>query len=376
MIPYDESYNQLLRELEKFIESHKDLLAEEWDDDLAQARSILKALAEARLIEYVVPAAYGGRGDKVRARLICLAREKLAYEHALADLMFAMQGLGSYPITLAGSERLKSRYLPAVAKGEKIAAFALTEPAAGSDVAGISTLAVRTADEYLITGTKTYISNAGIADFYVVFAKTDPQAGKNGISALVVDADQVTVRALRMLSAHPIGEVTFNCRVPTSQLLGVEGEGFKIAMQTLDLFRPTVGAAAVGLGRRALAESLEYAKRRMQFGKRLADFQAIRFKLADMYTQLEAAALMVERAAYVVDRGVSATLESSAAKLFATEAAQYAVDECLQIHGASGLLKGAVAERLYRDLRAMRIYEGTSEIQRIVIANQLLKGSV
>lgn len=373
---YGERHERIVLEVNSFTEAHRTLLEEEWPDDKEQALRILDALGKSGLLGYTVPAAYGGRQEQVEARALCLIRERLAYTHTLADLMFAMQGLGSYPITLSGSPELKAQYLHGVATGGLIAAFAITEAEAGSDAGGMRTVAVRDGDDYVLNGSKIYISNTGIADFYTVFAKTSPEAGTRGVSAFVVDArtQGLGERRMRMLSPHPIGELTFDdCRVSSSRLLGNEGEGFKIAMQTLDMFRPSVGAAALGFGRRALDESLSYAKRRVQFGKPLAEFQAIQFKLADMHAQLEAAALLVGKAAYLKDSGKRITREAAVAKLFATEAAQRAIDECVQIHGGSGLVHGSIPERLYRDIRAMRVYEGTSEIQRLVIASQLLK---
>lgn len=370
-IVWSEQHEQIVAEVKSFTKAHKSLLAEEWPDDKEQALQILRALGASGLLEYTVPAAYGGRRESVEALLLCLAREHLAYAHTLADLMFAMQGLGSYPITLSGTPELKAQYLHGVATGGLIAAFAITEAGAGSDVSSMQTVAERDGDDYVLNGSKIYISNTGIADFYTVFARTD-----SGISAFVVDArtEGLGERRIKMLSPHPIGELTFkNCRISRSRLLGSEGEGFKIAMRTLDMFRSSVGAAALGFGRRALDESISYAKRRIQFGKPLAEFQAIQFKLADMYTELEAAALLISRAAYLKDSGERVTREAAMAKLFATEAAQRAIDECVQIHGGSGLVHGSIPERLYRDIRAMRIYEGTSEIQRLIIAGQLLK---
>lgn len=373
---WSEQHEQIVAEVNSFVKANRSLLVEEWPDDKEQALRILRALGESGLLQYTVPAAYGGRRERVEAQLLCLAREHLAYVHTLADLMFAMQGLGSYPITLSGSPELKAQYLHGVATGGLIAAFAITEAEAGSDAGSMQTVAKRDGDDYILNGSKIYISNTGIADFYIVFAKTDPEARTRGVSAFVVDArtEGLGERRMRMLSPHPIGELTFkDCCVSGSRLLGNEGEGFKIAMQTLDMFRPSVGAAALGFGRRALDESISYAKRRVQFGKPLAEFQAIQFKLADMHTELEAAALLIGKAAYLKDSGEQVTREAAVAKLFATEAAQRAIDQCVQIHGGSGLVHGSIPERLYRDIRAMRIYEGTSEIQRLVIASQLLK---
>jgi len=309
-------------------------------------------------------------------RSLCLTRERLCYRSGLADLMFAMQGLGSYAITLAGTDELKQKYLPKVASGEFIAAFAITEPNAGSDTGSMQTTATKDGDDYIINGAKRFISNAGIADFYTLFAKTDPTAGNKGVSAFVLDANTpgLTIKKLKLISAHPIGELEFNnCRISSSQMLGLPGEGFKLAMRTLDTFRASVGAMALGMGTRALDEAINYARKRILFNKPLTEFQAIQFKLAEMATELDAARLLVYRAAWLKDQGQVITRQAAMAKLFATESAQRAIDEAIQIHGGSGLIHGAITERLYREIRATRIYEGTSEIQKIVIANQLLK---
>ncbi|HJZ85108.1 MAG TPA: acyl-CoA dehydrogenase family protein [Polyangia bacterium] len=313
---------------------------------------------------------------------LCVIREALAERTALGDTLFAMQGLGSQPIRLAGSEELKQRYVMPAALGRKLAAFALTEPEAGSDVASLRTLARRDTsgghggggDSYVLDGEKTFISNAGLADFYVVFAKTDASAGGKGISAFVVDRDApgLTFEPQTLIADHPMGALTFE-RCRAAARLGAEGDGLKIALGTLDRFRPTVGAAACGMARRALAETLVRVRTRVQFGKSLAEFQGTQFALADMATELDAARLLVYRAAAACDRGERATLEAAMAKLYATEIAQRVVDQALQLHGGAGLLAGTPTERLYRDVRALRIYEGTSEIQRIVIARELLR---
>ncbi|HLG13945.1 MAG TPA: acyl-CoA dehydrogenase family protein [Blastocatellia bacterium] len=346
------------------------------EDELA--RELVSALAREKLLEYTVPREFGGWADSLDVRALCVIREHLSYESSLADLMFAMQGLGSFPITLAGSEEIKRRFLPRVANGTAVAAFAITEPEAGSDVSAIQTTARRDGAGYVIDGEKTFISNAGLADFYTVFAKTDPGKGAKGISAFVVEKDAPGFsfeEKIELIAPHPIGRIAFReCRVPASNLLGEEGEGFKIAMTTLDTFRSTVGAAAVGLGWRALDEAISYAKRRVQFGKPIAEFQATQMKLAEMATDLDAARLLVYRAAWKKDSGADrVTLEAAMAKLFATEAAQRIIDAAVQIHGGVGVVRGSVVEHLYRDVRALRIYEGTSEIQKLVIASQLLK---
>jgi acyl-CoA dehydrogenase len=294
--------------------------------------------------------------------------------------MFAVQALGGYPITLAGSEEQKRRYLPKLASGDTIAAFALTEPEAGSDVSSLRTEGKKLDDTYALNGTKSFISNAGIADHYIVFAATAPEKKAKGISAFIVDAAApglMVKEITAVMSPHPIGVIAFeNCVIGADALLSVEGEGLKIAYGTLDLLRCTVGAAAVGMAQRALEEGLRYSRERRQFGRAIAEFQGIQFKLADMATELEAARLLVYEAAWSHDHaGPDAKSRSSMAKLYATEAAQRIIDQALQIHGGAGVVAGSIMERLYRDIRALRIYEGTSEIQKLVIARQLLKAT-
>ncbi len=343
-----------------------------------EARRLVKRLGAAGFNRHAVPSAYGGARGSVQARDLCILREELARGSALADTMFAMQGLGSYSITLAGSDEQKRRYLPKVASGEAIAAFAITEPDAGSDVASLKTLATRRGKNFCLTGTKRFISNAGIADHYVVFASTEPEKKAKGVSAFIVDGDAaglIVKEKTEVLSPHPIGVLAFeNCEIAENALLGKPGEGLNIAFGTLDLLRCTVGAAALGLAQRALEEAVRYAGTRQQFGQALARFQGIQFKLADMATELEAARLLVYQAAWAHDCGAEeAKQKSSMAKLYATEAAQRIIDQGLQIHGGVGLIAGSIMERLYRDIRALRIYEGTSEIQKLVIARGLLK---
>jgi acyl-CoA dehydrogenase len=343
-----------------------------------KARRLVHALAGEGLLDYTAPAGPGAGAKEIDVRALCVVRERLSYESSLADLMFAMQGLGSYPLTLAGSDEIRRRLLPRVRSGEAIAAFAITEPEAGSDVSAIQTVARRDGAGYVIDGRKAFISNAGLADFYTVFAKTDPAKGHKGISAFVVEKDAPGFSFegdIELIAPHPIGRIRFDgCRVTAASLLGEEGAGFKIAMATLDTFRPTVGAAAIGLAWRAMDEAVDYARRRVQFGRPLAEFQSTQMKLADMATELDAARLLVYRAAWKKDNSSGrVTLESAMAKLFATESAQRIIDAAVQVHGGAGLVKGAAVERLYREVRALRIYEGTSEIQKLVIAGQLLK---
>lgn len=324
---------------------------------------------------YLVPASHGGLLPKVEVLSLCVLREEMAYRNAAADSLFAVQGLGSHPVLLAGSDAQKSRWLPKVAKGEALFAFALTEPEAGSDVGALSTTAERRGASWRLTGQKRFISNAGVATHYTVFARTAP--GPKGITAFVVPADATGFRVSRqmeLMGEHPIGELQFDgCEVSDDARLGEEGQGMKLALSTLDIFRSTVGAAAVGMARRALDEALSYSKSRKQFGSPLSELSAVQALLADSAVELEASRLLVHQAALTKDQGQArVTYEAAVAKLFATEAAQRIVDRCLQVHGGNGVVKGAVVERLYRDVRALRIYEGASEVQRLVIARHLL----
>jgi acyl-CoA dehydrogenase len=378
MLPFFEQDHWKLRErvglwVEKNLTSDREQAPIE-----EQARQLVRQLGEEGFLAFAVPNQFGGQRDTVQARDLCFIREELARGSALADTMFATQALGSYPIALAGTEAQKRRILPAVARGESIAAFAITEPEAGSDVASLQTTAIRRGDEYCLNGRKRFISNAGIAQNYVVFASTDPQKKAKGISTFVLGAETPGLRVsekTELLSPHPIGAVEFlNCMAPPDALLGAEGRGLEIAFATLDLLRCTVGAAAVGLARRAMEEAIRYSQARKQFGRPIAQFQAIEFKLADMATELEAARLLVYQAAWAHDFAESgAKAKASMAKYYATEAAQRIVDQALQIHGGSGLIAGSIMERLYRDVRALRIYEGTSEIQKLIIARELLE---
>jgi len=344
------------------------------------ARAIVEKLGRAGWLAYLAPKSFGGAREKIQARDACLLREELAHASALADAVFGVQALGSYPIAIAGTEEQKLSRLPAMARGEAIAAFALTEPEAGSDIASIKTRAVKRGSEYCLNGVKSFVSNAGIAHHYVVFASTEPGKKGKGLSAFVVDGKSrglIVKEKTRLISRHPIGVIAFeNCVVPESNLLGREGDGIKIALSTLDTLRCTVGAAAAGLARRALDEAVRYSQQRWQFGQSLAEFQGIQFKLADMATDLEASRLLVYQAAWAHDHGEDDLKRSSSmAKLFATEAAQRIVDQALQIHGGIGLVEDTPIARLYNDVRALRIYEGTSEIQRLVIARSLLNSS-
>jgi len=374
----DQSHFRLRDQVRAWVEKHLLPMRPKKESIEKQARRLVTNIGKEGFIAYVAPKRFGGVRNRVQARDLCLIREELARGFSLADTMFAVQALGSYPITLAGSEQQKARYLPSIARGEAIAAFALTEPQAGSDISSIETRAVKRAGKYYLTGVKRFISNAGLAHTYVVFALTDPEKRAKGMSAFVVEGSApglVVKEKTSLLSPHPIGTISFEkCVVPEAQLLGKEGEGAKVALRTLDTLRCTVGAAAVGLAQRALEEAVQYSQRRHQFGQPLADFQGIQFKLADMATELEASRLLVYQAAWANDHAdPSLPQKSSMAKLFATEAAQRIVDQALQIHGGMGVVVGSTVEQLYRDVRALRIYEGTSEIQKLIIARTMLK---
>jgi acyl-CoA dehydrogenase len=311
-------------------------------------------------------------------RTLCLIRETLARHAALADFAFALQGLGVGAISLFGSERQKEAWLPAVAEGRAIPAFAISEPQAGSDVAAIATTAEVLGDGFVLDGEKTWISNGGIADLYVVLARTGEAPGARGLSALIVPADAPGLEIagrIEIMAPHPLARLRFDgCRIPRAALIGEPGQGFRITMATLDVFRATVGAAALGFARRALDEALERASGREMFGAPLAELQMTQGKLAEMAVAIDAAALLVYRAAWAKDAGAArVTREAAMAKLFATEAAQRVIDEAVQIHGALGLVSGHPVERLYREIRALRIYEGASEVQKIVVARELLK---
>jgi acyl-CoA dehydrogenase len=344
----------------------------------ASCRAWVRALADAGWLRACIPGAYGGIRAGLDVRTLCLAREMLANHSALADFAFAMQGLGSAPIALFGSTELQRRYLPNVANGRCVAAFALSEREAGSDVAALATQARRDGDAYVIDGEKTWISNAGVADLYIIFARTSGD-GARGLSAFAVDAGTAGCsvgKRVETISPHPLGSLRLErCRVPVSQRIGEDGEGFKIAMATLDVFRATVGAAALGFARRALAETVTHAKTRLLFGKPLGDLQMAQAAIAAMATDVDASALLVYRAGWVKDTGAArVTRESAMAKWFATEAAGRVCDRAVQLFGARGVVRGEIVERLYRDVRALRIYEGASEIQQIVIAKQTLEG--
>jgi acyl-CoA dehydrogenase len=349
------------------------------DDEEArlQAREILGLLGDSGWANYAVPSV-SEAGLTLDSRACCLIREALAGASSLADEVFALQCLAAVPIALGGNEALRDEWLPAIATGRAMGAFAMTEPEAGSDVGSIATRALKDGDSYVLEGHKILISNAGIADVYTVFAKTDPEAGSRGLSAFVVPASTeglVFAGPQVMSQPHPLGELRFDaCRIPVHFRLGEEGDGFKLGMRTLDRVRTTVAAAACGMAARALEEALDHAQSRQQFGRSLAEFQLVQQKLAQMATDLAAARLLVYRAACESDLGAEkVTLESAMAKAYATEAAQRIVDAAIQIIGGRGVLADHPVDRLYRAVRALRIYEGTTEIQHLVIARELLR---
>lgn len=347
----------------------------------AACRAWVRLLGTHHWLRYCVPAAYGGALPELDSRALVVARENLAFHSPLADFSFAMQGLGSGAITLAGSAEQRAAHLEPVAAGEQIAAFALSEPDAGSDVAAMSTVATETADGWELNGTKTWISNGGIADFYCLFAKTTPAAGTRGISCFIVPADapglEVAER-IPLLAPHPLATLSLNsCRLGKDALLGVRDQGFKLAMRTLDIFRASVAGAALGMARRALAEATAHAQRRRMFGHMLADFQLTQAKLGQMATWIDEAALLTYRAAWLRDAGHAhqVTQAAAMAKMSATEHAQQVIDAALQLHGGLGVKVGTKVESLYRDIRSLRIYEGATEVQQLIVAREWLKQS-
>ena len=379
---FDEPHRRLAADLEGWAFGQVlDTGEAEHDADAVDAacRRLVRLLGDAGWLKYCVPASAGGMPEALDMRSLCLMRETLARYSGLADFAFAMQGLGSGPLTLYGSADQRARYLPGVHRGEQIMAFALSEPDAGSDVAAIQTSARRDGDSHVLDGVKTWISNGGIADVYVVFARSgEPGSGSRGLSAFIVQAGtpgfNVSER-IRVIAPHPLATLTFDgCRVPTANRIGEEGDGFKIAMGTLDVFRATVGAAALGFARRALDEAVARVQLRHAFGQTLSEFQLVKEKLADMALAVDASALLVYRAAWAKDKSTErVSRESAMAKWHATEAAQQVVDTAVQLFGGLGLVSGQPVERLYREVRALRIYEGTTDIQKLVVAGQILR---
>jgi acyl-CoA dehydrogenase len=354
---------------------HQEDESREAIDDACVA--LVKKLGGAGWLQYCVPSANGGVYPVLESRSLCLIRETLARHSGLADFAFAMQGLGSGPISLGGTAGIQHKYLPKVAQGLSIAAFALSEPDAGSDVAAMSTTAKPSTDGWILNGCKTWISNGGIADFYCVFARTSDEPGAKGISAFVVDADAAGLTIadrIDVVAPHPLATLKFeNCFIPRENLLGIEGQGFKLAMQTLDIFRSSVAAAALGFARRAFAEAVSYSKSRQMFGATLANLQLTQAGIADMALGIDSSALLTYRAAWLRDTtGARTTAEAAMAKLSATENAQLIVDRAVQMLGGLGVKRGHIVESLYREVRALRIYEGASEVQKVIIARELL----
>jgi acyl-CoA dehydrogenase len=344
-------------------------------------RKLVRQLGEGGWLKYAIGgAAYGASADTIDTRAVCLIRETLACHSGLADFAFAMQGLGSGAISNFGTHEQKQRYLPRVANGFAIAAFAISEPDAGSDVAALQCKARKDGVSYVIDGEKTWISNGGIADFYLVFARTGEDAGAKGISAFIVDADAhglEIVERIEVMAPHPLARLAFKgCRIPAAQRLGESGQGFKIAMSTLDIFRSSVAAAALGFARRALHEALSRSTSRKMFGQVLADFQLTQAKLAKMATDIDSAALLTYRAAWLKDMGQPVTVEAAMAKMTATETAQQAIDSAVQIFGALGVVSDQTVEQLYREIRPLRIYEGATEVQQLIIARGIIKSHI
>ncbi len=350
------------------------------DDVDATCRSLARQLGDAGWLRYAIPAESGGIYEKLDVRSLCIARETLARVSGLADFTFAMQGLGAGPISLFGSAGLRERYLRRVGTGEAIAAFAISEVDAGSDVAAMHTFARRDGDDYVIDGEKTWISNGGIADFYVVFcrlASDDARARRQFIAIVVEPGDPgfSIVERIETIAPHPLATIRFDsCRVPSDRVVGEPGKGLKVALATLDVFRPTVGAAALGFARRALDETLVHVSSRRIFGQPLQDFQLTQARVAEMATAIDASALLVYRAAWTRDNGaVRVTREAAMAKMYATEAAQRVIDDAVQMLGGRGVVAGHPVEQLYREIRSLRIYEGTTEVQKLIIAAQVLE---
>lgn len=375
---FEDAHRKLAADLEAWCESNGELFEQAHKLPLDDAcRTIVRTLGKAGWLKYVVPKAYGGTTDSLDVRSICLIRETLAQRSGLVEFSFALQGLGVGPVSLFGSDEQKRSMLPRIAVGESIGAFAISEREAGSDLAAMQTTAHRDGSGYVIDGEKTWISNAGIANHYVVFCRLANEKEKPFI-ALLVAADNPGLKVserIAVIAPHPLGTIRLsNCRVQQDAVVGEPGKGMHAALGTLDIFRATVGAAALGFSRRALDESVRYASSRTAFGQTLADFQLTQAKLADMATAIDASALLVYRAAWARDNGAARiTREAAMAKLHATESAQKIVDDAVQIHGAKGVVPGEVVERLYREVRALRIYEGASEIQKLIIAAQILK---
>ena len=373
---FDERHRKLARELEVW--AGKNIHHHHGQDVDAECRALVASLGAAGWLSHAVAGVvHGGAAEAIDTRAICLIRETLARHSGLADFAFGMQGLGSGAISLAGTQEQRSAWLPRVARGEAICAFALSEPDAGSDVAALACAARAEGDFFVLNGEKTWISNGGIADLYVVFARTGEAPGARGISAFIVEAGtpgfEIAER-IEVIAPHPLARLRFSdCRIPASARIGAAGEGFKVAMRTLDVFRTSVAAAALGFARCALDEGLRRATTRKMFGHTLADFQLTQAKLAQMATTIDSAALLTYRAAWKRDQQKNVTREAAMAKLVATEGAQQVIDSALQLWGGLGVTSGQTVERLYREIRSLRIYEGATEVQQLIIARELLR---
>jgi acyl-CoA dehydrogenase len=382
---FDDGHRDLAQKLERWTGEVLPPLLEGAENNLdavyACVGRLVPELGKAGFLRACIPGAYGGLRENLDVRSMCVAREILGRASGLADFALAMQGLGSAPITLYGREDQKCSILPKVAAGSAIAAFALSEPDAGSDVSAIATTANRDGGFWRLDGVKTWISNAGLASFYIVFARTGEGPGTKGLSAFIIDADTPGLDAserIDVIAPHPLGTLRLTkCRVPADCLLGLPGEGFKIAMATLDIFRATVGSAALGFARRALEEATARTLQRRMFGKTQAEFQLTQVKLGDMAVWIDASALLIYRSAWTKDvLGGRVTREASMAKLYATESAQQVIDEAVQMFGGLGVVRGMTVERLYREIRALRIYEGASEVLKLIIGSKVLETAV
>ena len=373
---FEDRHRKLALQLDAWATKHLNHVSEK-DVDRA-CTELVAELGKAGWLKYAIGGtAYGADSDVIDTRSLCIIRETLARHSGLADFAFAMQGLGSGAITLFGTDEQKQRYLPLVADGKAICAFALSEPNAGSDVAAMECAALRDGQYYVLNGEKTWISNGGIADFYVLVARTGEAPGSRGLSAFLVDKGAPGLKIaerIPVMAPHPLARLILkDCRVPPNQLLGKPGDGFKIAMSTLDVFRTSVAAAALGFARRALEVAMERATSRKMFGQTLADFQLTQAKAAEMATGIDAAALLTYRAAWLRDMGKSVTVEAAMAKMTATETAQKVIDSAMQMFGGQGVVTGEVVERLYREIRPLRIYEGATEVQQLIIGRGILK---
>jgi acyl-CoA dehydrogenase len=375
---FNDAHRDLAGQLDEWATLHIPALVRNEHHDLdGTCIDLVDALGWGGWARYAVPASAGGVLPKLDVRSLCIIRETLARQHALADFAFAMQGLGSGPISLFGTPQQQEKFLPQVAAGQWLAAFALSEPEAGSDVAAMETTATASDSGYILNGEKTWISNGGIANFYTVFARTGDAPGAKGISCFVVPADTPGLEIAErfdVIAPHPLARLRFtDCEIPYENLIGTIGKGFAIAMATLDVFRSTVGAAALGMARRALDEAMQHVGSREIFGGTLADLQLVQGKIAEMAVDVDASALLVYRSAWTKDCiAERVTREAAMAKLFATEAAQRVIDAAVQLHGAKGVIHGNIVESLYRDIRALRIYEGSSETQLTIIARSTM----